>query len=820
MAAVGLLAMAHAAGAGMVRTKAGQVYRGKAMIVGDALVVEGAEKNTIAISDVAEADLKPDTPPPATAPAMTEPTGLTLEFFNTFNLGRPILRQIEPNLNFEWAGAGPDPAIGSPSYTARWTGALVAPKNGKYTLYWRANPGSRLWLDGKLLVDQWMKDSWKGATLPVELQKGPHDLRVDFIQSWNAPFGKLEWSGEAMPQQMVPTSAFRPTPVHVATVSAGTGLLGEYFSDREFKKRRTTRRDEVIDFAWLNSTPDPSMRDQNISMRWTGQIEPAYSEQYTFHLESAERTRLWIGGEEIKMERVIGGDPQRPERRGTAMLKAGQKIDIRVECVPNEQMKPLALSWSSSSQAREVVPRDRLYPPANFGRVVRALELTGLREFEEMPEAAEISLTAKMTGGEGEAKSLVFLDRGQEVAKAEKIGQPAVWKKASPGWHLMRAQVTEADGSVTQSPPVPFHIVQADLPAAPWRWSSIGKPWIGREARMHGAALEVHTGEGRVGSESEEDAFEFVSQELRGDGEIVAHVKEIAPEGSTTAAGVMIRDGASGVKRKLIFAGYTAGNFIVAPRGNEVVIPPIAGPSTGWVKISRYGPRITIWSSQDGREYKRVASMRMELPPTVSMGLAVVGANVPKEWSTVPAGRAKYDNIALTVKIAEQDSPAGLILLDGSRLAGKLESWDAQQIALLRPDGTHMKIATDSVARIQVQPVDADLTDTLTGKDVGVMTQAGDFVEGVVRPADNGSLVTVDSLEFGLQRFNDREASTVVLRKAGKPTGAEVRLADGSALRVKTIREDKGRVKITTTGSTEVEAAADQVWGFTAADGK
>src|SRR5688500_11029735 len=57
-----------------------------------------------------------------------------------------------------------------------------------------------------------------------------------------------------------------------------------------------TRVDPNINFYWGSGAPAPGITADKFSARWVGQIEPRYSETYTFSTRSDEGVRLWIDG--------------------------------------------------------------------------------------------------------------------------------------------------------------------------------------------------------------------------------------------------------------------------------------------------------------------------------------------------------------------------------------------------------------------------------------------------------------------------------------------------------------------------------------------
>ena len=52
----------------------------------------------------------------------------------------------------------------------------------------------------------------------------------------------------------------------------------------------------VINFAWNNKAPVAGVEKTDFSIRWTGQIQPLFSETYTIK-PSLNAGRLWVNGQ-------------------------------------------------------------------------------------------------------------------------------------------------------------------------------------------------------------------------------------------------------------------------------------------------------------------------------------------------------------------------------------------------------------------------------------------------------------------------------------------------------------------------------------------
>jgi hypothetical protein len=147
------------------------------------------------------------------------------------------------------------------------------------------------------------------------------------------------------------------TPV---TAGNGAGLRGLYYNNSDFTSLAVSRLDANVNFDWGTGSPDASIGADTFSARWTGQVQPLYSQTYTFYTGTDDGVRLWVNGVLLIDH---WADQGYTEWSGAIALTAGQKYDIRMDYYENGGGASAQLRWSSASQLKDLIPQTQLYRP-------------------------------------------------------------------------------------------------------------------------------------------------------------------------------------------------------------------------------------------------------------------------------------------------------------------------------------------------------------------------------------------------------------------------------------------------------------------------
>jgi regulation of enolase protein 1 (concanavalin A-like superfamily) len=185
-------------------------------------------------------------------------------------------------------------------------------------------------------------------------------------------------------------------------------------------------------------------------------------------------------------------------------------------------------------------------------------------------------------------------------------------------------------------------------PVAPWVAKDIGMMGPQREeVRSTVGQMTVRSGGLDVGGTA--DSFQYVSQKVRGDFELVARVRSLQMSDPEAKAGIMVRGNDTDAGAANVFLAVLADpmkgglfQYRAAAAGPTTATPPDTGVRAGqWLRITRKGRTFTAYRSSARLTWTRVGGVDLDLPPEVSAGVAVAAK------SAMNATTAELDGLRL-----------------------------------------------------------------------------------------------------------------------------------------------------------------------------
>ena len=125
------------------------------------------------------------TPVPATALRSAGLPGLRGEYYSNQNLqGAAAVTRQDAQVSFVWKTEAPAAGVPHDHFSARWTGELVAPVTGIYTLAVRGDDGFRLFVNNQKVIDNWSEHGPLTQSCTVALKAGQAAaIRLEYFQA-------------------------------------------------------------------------------------------------------------------------------------------------------------------------------------------------------------------------------------------------------------------------------------------------------------------------------------------------------------------------------------------------------------------------------------------------------------------------------------------------------------------------------------------------------------------------------------------------------------------------------------------------------------
>jgi len=275
---------------------------------------------------------------------------------------KPDLERADKQINFastleEFAGT----KLRDNFYVV-WSGVIRIPKDAKYTFFLESDDGSRLYIDGKEVVDNGGTHEMVEVSGESELKAEDHEIRVEFFDEEEDAGCILSWQTEGQAKEVVPAGVLFHRGGATAWTGSEAGLLAEFYQTEEGledfpdfpanKKPELTRVDKQINFESIQDDwPGTHFKDF-FYIRWIGKIEVPADGKYTFFLESDDGSRLLVDGKQVLDN---GGAHAMGEVPGDINLTAG-KHAIKVEFFEKDIDAGCIFRWKSDKIEKQVVP--------------------------------------------------------------------------------------------------------------------------------------------------------------------------------------------------------------------------------------------------------------------------------------------------------------------------------------------------------------------------------------------------------------------------------------------------------------------------------
>jgi PA14 domain/Calx-beta domain len=142
---------------------------------------------------------------------------------------KPQAKQLDSEVYYEWDYTGPTSSTND-YFAMIWTGWVVPEVTGTYQIATESDDGSRLWLDDRLVINNWALQSVTKVSVDVALEAGkPYRLALQYFEGAYTALCRLEWKPPgatnfaAIPRRVLRPGSSRMIPPVLSTFTSKKG---------------------------------------------------------------------------------------------------------------------------------------------------------------------------------------------------------------------------------------------------------------------------------------------------------------------------------------------------------------------------------------------------------------------------------------------------------------------------------------------------------------------------------------------------------------------------------------------------------------------
>jgi hypothetical protein len=158
-------------------------------------------------------------------------------------------------------------------FSVRWRGTFTFTE-GAHRFYAYVDDGVRVWVDGRLVIDQWRDQTsslWHGD---ISLPAGEHTVQVEYYENIDRAQVRIWWENRGLYPEW----------------------KGEYFSNPDLQGQPAlVRNDSEVRFDWGQGSPASQVPADGFSARWTRRLIMEEG-AYRFLAQADDGVRVWVDG--------------------------------------------------------------------------------------------------------------------------------------------------------------------------------------------------------------------------------------------------------------------------------------------------------------------------------------------------------------------------------------------------------------------------------------------------------------------------------------------------------------------------------------------
>jgi len=534
--------------------------------------------------------------------------GVRADYYKGMNFENLALTRTDPQINFNWGDpGGPDPTVGNDNFSVRWTGEVEAAFTETYTFYPTTDDGVRLFVDGQLLVDNWVDRSAIENRGKIDLIAGnTYSLVMEYYENSAGAVAELRWSSPRTPKQLIPQAALA-LPVKASSPTPRGGSVDvEQTSILSWGPG-----DSAVSHEVYFGTDEEAVRNAT-------KASPEYKGSKILGNESYDPGKLeWETTYYWRVDEINTGNPDSPWVGNVwSFTTAGFLIIDNFESYDAGENQ-IWYSWHDG---------------LGYGTPGTADYFAGNGSGAAVGDETTVSFTEEtIVHGGSQSMPLAYDNNKQDYSK---YSETELTLTAHRDW---------TDGDVTE--------LSLWFRGYPGSVGSFVEGPVGTYT-MTGSGTDIWDVSG-VGT-GFHDEFHFAYKTLTGVGSIIARVESVQNTNDWAKAGVMIRETLDGgsVHAMMVVTPASGISFQRRPDTSSASADDTTGDITApyWVKLERdLAGNFTAYSSANGSTWqKQGLTEPIQMATNVYIGLALTSHDVAQTC------RAVFTNVTTTGTVGSQ----------------------------------------------------------------------------------------------------------------------------------------------------------------------
>ena len=247
------------------------------------------------------------------------------------------------------------------NFAVRFIGTIELADAGDYTFYVSSDDGSRVFIDGQLVVDNDGQHPLIEKQAQVTLAAGVHDIELAFFQGFGGQGFTPSWSGPGFGKtQLIPgdsagdfqsgaTQSAQLLPQLLTNLYLGAWSVLPDVSALQPLQSGVTN----------NFLLPENVAENQYGLQFAGQVRIEIAGDYTFYVKSNDGSKLTVASQLVV---VNDGRHGAIEKQGSITLSAGFH-SMFLDYFQNGGSEALQVFWSGPGFTKELVPDNVLYQP-------------------------------------------------------------------------------------------------------------------------------------------------------------------------------------------------------------------------------------------------------------------------------------------------------------------------------------------------------------------------------------------------------------------------------------------------------------------------